>query len=63
MNNIQSYLNTMTVDQIRKVRKRMYRTIMFTRNKHYANLLGALDAEMMYYLVSRSQQSDTDCTD
>ena len=54
---IETYLSTMTIDEIRKVRKRMYRTIVFIGNKHYANLLGALDTEMMHYLVSQSNNT------
>lgn len=55
MDYIKNYLSTLSIDQIRKLRKRMYQTILFTRNKEYGELLGMLDAEVMHYLASRNE--------
>lgn len=57
MDYIKNYLSALSVEQIQKLRKRMYRTILFTRNKQYAELLGMLDTEMMHYLVSQSNNT------
>lgn len=58
MDYIKNYLSMLSIEQIQKIRKRMYKTILFTKNKQYAELLGMLDAEVMHYLASQSRNEN-----
>ena len=60
MNEITEYLNTLSAEQLRSLRKSLYRSMTFSRNKTWNMILDMLDNMIMMNAFSRCEQSDTD---
>jgi len=59
MNEITEYLNTLSIEELRKVRKSLYRTLRFSHNPKWSVLLQHIDTCIMQNAFARCEQSDT----
>ena len=59
MNKIDEYLNTLSAEQLRSLRKSLYRSMTFSGNKTWSRVLEMLDNMIMMIAFSRCEQSES----
>lgn len=57
MDIITEYINTLTVDELRKVRRSLYRALRFSHNPKWSVLLQHIDTCIMQNAFARASQS------
>lgn len=59
MDIITEYLNTLTAQELRQVRRSLYRALRFSHNPKWSVLLQHIDTCIMQNAFARCEQSDT----